>query len=1594
MRKITTFLFLCLFTCALYGQVGAPDCIDAVAVCETSIQNFQVSGIGNVDELPNNPSGCLGSGGGGTPSVESNSIWFRFRADRNGQLGFNIIPDNPTDDWDFALYGPNLPCSAFGDPNNIIQPINGICNYNGGNPNDGGQTGVGTPPSGASAGWYSPFIDILEGEEYLLLINSFQGGNDAFTLEWTGDLVTDGGGNPLDCSIVVGELGADQDVCEGETVTLDATPSTGMATSYTWFLDDGSGFSPIVGQTGATIEIGGPDVPAISGIYRVIVTDMDGNDGDDEVNITFHPQPTIGTLGFTTYEQCDTDDMEDGLFTFDLVDLFGATLLDGQDPTIFELRFYRTPADADADTNPIGDPTNFTNPVAFTAEEIYARVLNTAAPNACTPATARIELLVLPEPNINNTSDYELCDDDTDGDDTNGIVQSFILSTKDGDILGGQDPTQFTVSYYLDPTDAQAGTNALDKINPIANTTTPQEIFVRVENNTTGCFSFTPAVHFSLIVNLLPVVTDVVLLSACDDDQNGFFTFDLTDANPNISADFATLNFRYYPTELDAQNATNEILSPTNYDNPTETNASVWVRTITVNGCLRISRIDLRVTNTVIRPSFERSFEECDDFLDQDGNNTAGNDDTDGITTFNFGSVTQDIVDEFPASQTYNLTYYESMDDANNAVNAIPDISNHRNINSPFTQQIYIRVENPADNTCLYVGTHVTLTVNPVPDANPVTDLDICDDDDDGDDLNGFIQSINLESQTSDILNGQDPSIFSVTYHESASDATSGINAITSPFSNTVANNQTIYVRVTNTITQCYTDRSSFEVNIRPLPVITDTVQLRQCDDDTDGRAPFNLNEANILISSNSANETFEFFTILADAQNGTNVIPNPTAYINPVPTNDVVWARAISSFDCFRIAEVNLVVATSSATVLNFPPSTYNTCDDFLDQDGNDTANNNDTDGISEFDFSDFTTPLIEAFPVNERPNLIVAYYRNQADALAELNAITDISTYRNIGYPNTQQIYVRVDNITNNECIGVIPLITLIVDPVPVSNMVPDLEACDNADDRNFSNGFIQTFNIESQTAGILGGQDPTIYNVTYHLTALDASQGTNAITNTTAYTNTTPNRQTIYVRVEHSIQGCYVDRNSFDLVVNPLPEANFVPDIEVCDDGTGGSAQNGFTSNIDLELQTPGILGTQDPTQFTVSYYRSLADAQANNNPIVGIYANETAFVQTIYVRVLNTVTDCANDISNFNVIINLEPTVVDIGDLPYCDDNLDGDDTNGFVQNIDLDSQIPLLLGPDQDEDDFTVTFHESLGDAASGASPLSSPYANTMADTQPIFVRIVNDDTQCVNSSFSFDVIINPLPDFQVTTPQIVCLNGPVLTLAVENPAGIYDYVWTSPDGTETIGSQIDVTSGGIYSVTGTATDGTDCARTREIEVNESIIATLTDEDVIITDDSDNNSITINPENLGIGDYEYALADENGIILFSYQDDPLFENLAGGFYRILVRDKNGCGIATLDVPVVEFPKFFTPNNDGINDTWAIKGVNSLFFPESEVNIFNRFGKVVAQINVDNPGWDGTFNGKTLPSDDYWYAIKLTDRNGISRERRGNLSLLRR
>ena len=136
---------------------------------------------------------------------------------------------------------------------------------------------------------------------------------------------------------------------------------------------------------------------------------------------------------------------------------------------------------------------------------------------------------------------------------------------------------------------------------------------------------------------------------------------------------------------------------------------------------------------------------------------------------------------------------------------------------------------------------------------------------------------------------------------------------------------------------------------------------------------------------------------------------------------------------------------------------------------------------------------------------------------------------------------------------------------------------------------------------------------------------------------------------------------------------------------------------------------------------------------------------------------------------------------------------------------------------------------------------------------------------------------------------------------------------------------------------------------------------------------------------GEGDYEYALDNING----PYQDDTTFYDVSPGFHTVYVRDKNGCGIANETVSVIGFPNFFTPNDDGYNDTWHIYGINTPSQSGSEIYIFDRYGKLLKQLLFNSLGWDGTYNGNPMPTSDYWFYIKLGD----NRIFRGHFTLKR-
>ena len=122
-----------------------------------------------------------------------------------------------------------------------------------------------------------------------------------------------------------------------------------------------------------------------------------------------------------------------------------------------------------------------------------------------------------------------------------------------------------------------------------------------------------------------------------------------------------------------------------------------------------------------------------------------------------------------------------------------------------------------------------------------------------------------------------------------------------------------------------------------------------------------------------------------------------------------------------------------------------------------------------------------------------------------------------------------------------------------------------------------------------------------------------------------------------------------------------------------------------------------------------------------------------------------------------------------------------------------------------------------------------------------------------------------------------------------------------------------------------------------------------------------------------------------------QESNVFQNVGSGTHIIRVVDANGCSNPlSQEVMVINYPKFFTPNEDSYNDTWNISGLASQI--NARIFIFDRYGKLLKQIRPRGQGWDGTYNNQPLPADDYWFVVEYEE-NGISKEFKAHFSLKR-
>lgn len=509
-----------------------------------------------------------------------------------------------------------------------------------------------------------------------------------------------------------------------------------------------------------------------------------------------------------------------------------------------------------------------------------------------------------------------------------------------------------------------------------------------------------------------------------------------------------------------------------------------------------------------------------------------------------------------------------------------------------------------------------------------------------------------------------------------------------------------------------------------------------------------------------------------------------------------------------------------------------------------------------------------------------------------------------------------------------------------------------------------------------------------------------------------------QTVWVYKQNIIRQdfmCY-DEHSFVVTINHTPYINTIPNVNACNsytlpnltvgnyftqpNGTGTMLHAGdiITTNQDLYVfaQTNTVPNCFDEKSFHIDIYNvsELPNKYVCTGYVLpsiekgkfytgtngtGTLLNPGTMItstQKIYIFGHSPLNPNCSDESSFDVIKLPMP---EIHNVPEANRTIcDNDGANDGQASFDLTSLNSIILG-NQTGSEFELAYYGNMDDLLHNTNPLSTTLLHS------VFVKLINNLAPDCYEYKQLKLNVKKLPEPNPTN-GVICVDE--LTGAIKNPYTImstlsptqYSFNWTLNGVSVGNQSFITVSEPGVYSVVATDLQTGCISKPTQaiVEKSQKALVAYTMGEAF----DDNQDITVIAT--GSGDYEYQLDNSE------FQDEPVFHNPTFGDHIISVRDKNGCGITTKVVILANHPKYFTPNADGINDTWNVVGLKDQ--PNATVDIFDRTGKFIIQIKTNGEGWDGNFNGALLPSDDYWFVAHYIEK-GEAKEFKSHFTMKR-
>ena len=879
--------------------------------------------------------------------------------------------------------------------------------------------------------------------------------------------------------------------------------------------------------------------------------------------------------------------------------------------------------------------------------------------------------------------------------------------------------------------------------------------------------------------------------------------------------------------------------------------------------------------------------------------------------------------------------------------------------------------------TCPPVSIFVHFTVHPLPLANQAT-LNACDD-------------------------GTGQGIFDLTTLNVAVDGGAGntvvwytdalLTILAAPDNAFVSGSTTVYAQVTNATTTC-TDTASITLIVDPLPVANQTT-MNLCDDGT-GQATFDLTTLNGTVDGGAGNAVVWY----TDATLGTLAVPD-NAYLTGSTT---VYAEVTDgTTGCVDTASIMLIVDPLPAAI----QTTMNLCDEGGNQAAFDlTTLNGTVDGGAGNGVVWYTDALLTTLAVPDNAYLTgttVVYAQvtdgttgctdtasviltvdplpiaiDQTPSLCEdvlgggstagvdltlLNTSIDgatgttitwytdailtilVGTPTNITVNNSDVFYVLVDNGT---CTDTAMVTYTITNTITLVN--PNDSLCEDV----AGGGSVAGIDLTSYNTTIYSG-GAAVYNW-YSDAGLTVPVGTPTNVTIIASTN-----DTFYVDI---VDGNCNNSIMITFTINPLPVANQAS-MNICDDGTG-------QATFDLTTLNGAVDGGAG--NAVVWYTDALLTTLAAPD---NAYLTASA---TVYAQVTDAVTGCI-DTASITLTVDPLPTA-NQAFMNACDD------------------------GTGQATFDLTTLNGTVDGGAGNGVvwytdallTTLAVPDNAYLTGSTIVYVQVTDATTGCTDTA-SVALLVNPQSTIAMLPDTAVCSGDPLTMTAVGNGGGVI--TWTSdPAGIVVLDTGVTYSppTGSIGVTTYYVFEDGPCPSAMDTfivtvgGVVANIVATPTTGSVPLNVSLDGSGSTG-----AIISYQWDFDGNGSIDDTQVSTSTIYNNIGVYTVSLTVTDAAGC-TSTTTVVIDAFgessliiPNVFTPNGDGENDMFTVKGTNI----QSVVGeIYNRWGqKMFAWDNVRGR-WDGrTLAGSEAPDGTYFYIITAVGFDGEEYHKKGGFSLIR-